>query len=279
MELTDIQKKLINKLPQENIVRARVIEQSLDIMQITGVVSDSKRFNEIIDTIFVIYRHISECDKSIELIIKELEEISKDIDKGKYDNKDTCFLSLESSCEAVLQKSKLIIDKIHKIPSILFDDVSYHNFNMTNLAKNFEDKYGKEHILVKMISNDYEIWAKRLYELRDAIEHTKNKEIKYIHMEKVSHRHYLMPQWYISYIDKEDEEPTDILHALDIFFNNMLKYFEDVFAVCCVEYSGLIYNLGIKVIPEEERNEKCPKRIELQYIQYTNMEIHHAKRT
>ena len=134
-------------------------------------------------------------------------------------------------------------------------------------AKDWADETPNYDLLAKMLGGDQR-WIKTWVDIRNAIEHPKaNKFVETANFKLEANRSITLPTWRLIHPEHQDmNEPQNLLDAMSICIENLLKFYEDLQIVLIGGQLLPPAKIAYEVIPEKLRNSDLPLRYNCQKI-------------
>ncbi|SEA84448.1 hypothetical protein SAMN05660420_03386 [Desulfuromusa kysingii] len=180
---------------------------------------------------------------------------------------------LESKIDQFLYSAKSCLRELAKIFGLFFGK-EFSEARYDQVKEWATKEFGEASELAKIISQDHDLWIKKLVSMRNAVEHPGGYS-GHLHI----HNYDLLPEnhpdfpklieptWHLN------EEPrVSIRKDLEVSISNILHFSEDML-VLCMRQSGLPEIIQIVEIPEAERDEKCPVRLKFTLSDKINLTL------
>lgn len=260
-----MEKFILRKLSDigtENPIVARLSIQTSRIVE--PFIKDKKTRDEIYEILGIkIKDRIISCFKIYKYLVDELNKadsyINLHIDEIRSAQciEIPSIIDLNDKCESFLYQAKSSLRDLCTLFSIFFNkDFSEPRFD--NIMKWALNKFGEHDDLYLMIKQNHDSWISRIISMRNAVEHPGGYSgvIHITNIEMIGDYKFIEPKWGLN-----AEKGSSIRKEMEIFINNMLFFCEDLLMICLIKLNKNLPFAFIE-IPEDERDPKCPMRIQ-----------------
>ncbi len=247
---------------------ARTILQAKDIL---GSVVLNKEFDRqaILDHVWDCTQHLINCESSYYKIYSDTMKLMKKCDEIITRKKNTSHIpslpqieNLDQHVGAFLGNGKRFLEKSHELLCIFYgctcfssDFPAYRSW----MTKNKKDRTE----IITFLKQEKD-WIELLAWYRNALDINHSRAGFEVIVENFKLRagnKFTGPCWKYDFShrnDKVQDEPHDLIHGMDVFINNMLTFFEELFLLCVKDNWDVRYNYEIHKHNKESVNVKCP---------------------
>lgn len=258
--------KKISDHGTSNPIVARLCVQTSEIIKFFRL--EKEKHDEVIDTYFNhIKPRIIKCDEIEKSITEESEKIREDILNNKLSTQSGGRVIALPQVNDLVSKSENFLynakSALRDISNILNHYLiwSSHIANTTKYKKTFEDRFGPEFPMAKLLKED-ESWIKDIINMRNAVEHPSSKlgalnisNIELLHTNEKGQRFFQGPVWHF-----DGKAPSDICKDMNVTTDNILRFAEDMLVVSYIQLNPDTA-FQFAEIPENERDPECPIRL------------------
>lgn len=240
-----------------NHIVARTSYQS---QQLLNLYAFGKEFEKLrFEVMWEIQQRLVECYKISSSLIEEIN--NNKIAFKKKVKSDPSFhpwvMNLDTSLESSFQSAKLVLRDIGGIIKLFFGEDFGHLYHKAQ--KWAEDQFGEDDRLTKTLGSNSK-WIKELIDIRNAVEHPKDKPRGRLHINNFCIRRsnseveLREPSWNLT-----DEPPYIISTILPAIVELLLRLSEELYVTSLIKQYTPI-DVKIEDIPEEQRDESAPVR-------------------
>jgi hypothetical protein len=255
--------KVLNQGTSNPIV-AEILIQPVNILDLFPL------SNDIRDKIFSICN--DSCKRLLEMkefeiwLVHENNSIKQDfllnglkrIGDDSYET--SIIIGLDTKAEAFLQSAKLTIRDCGMLLGLIFGQSFDHKFHI--IVEWVKKEFGTSDAFVFWLDGNQK-WIKNIIEMRNAIEHPSEKPRGRLHISNIDFNFVGNrtigndPVWFLT-----GESPTSIVSDIKSINNRILHFEQEVIIISLLKKFPEI-PVDIREIPENERDPKCPVRLEL----------------
>ena len=247
-----------------NPIVARMTVQSSDILDAFPIKTDVK------EKIFSV--HLNLCTRLLEMkkfetwLQHEYDEIKSNfllhgLEKVGADAFETPqIIGLETRVETFLQSSKLSIRDCGSFFGMIFGERFGHRFD--KIIKWAKRQFGENDDFFKWIEGNG-LWIKQVIDMRNALEHPTDEPRGCLFIQNVDFTFSggkasgSDPVWFLT-----GDPPSSLVADTQMLNKNLLNFAEDLLAISLLKKYPEV-PLDIQEIPLEERDLKCPVRLQL----------------
>ncbi len=253
-----------------NPIVARLSVQTNDLCRLFFM--DEKLVQAAFDIYgFKVQPRLLECYRVHQELEAELVKIDQEMTKQGLRSRPCASLSeipsiprLQALCESFLYSSKASLREVVAVFGVFFGKV-FNSPRFDEIAEWAAQEFGKDHELTRMLTEDHDLWIRKLVTFRNAIEHPGGKLDK-LHIHDIELVPFgegcklAEPCWAYG-----SEPPRPVSPDMEAATDNILTLAEDLLIVLLkTRYPDS--PIGFVQIPEEQRNPKIPVRIRAQLV-------------
>jgi len=240
-----------------NSIVARTFYQSQQLLKLYAFDKEFEKHNS--EVMWEIQRQLLNCYEKSSSIINEIEN-SKLAFKEKVKN-DLSFhpwiMNLDTRLESFFQSAKLGLRNIGGILKLFFGEDFVHFYHKA--LKWAKEQFGEDDPLTKTL-NSHSKWIVEVIDIRNAIEHPKEKQRGRFHVDNFRIRRcdsrveLAEPLWWLT-----DDPPYIVSAVLPIIVEQLLRLSEELYVTSLIKQKTPIL-VEIKEIPEDNRDKSAPMR-------------------
>jgi len=221
-----------------------------DIIQLASISEEQKEVIKLVN--YKVMCHLIKAEKIGNKIRGQIENKIEQIKKDGVKTQSfercvdlPCTENLEDMTD-FLKSSKKALQEMMKIFN-LFIETGYTNPRYDKVISELKNKYGENDDLVRITQEDYDLWIKKLLDLRDEEEHPKAEQ--FLHDFDINYDEK-QQKWIVS--EPKFYEGTPVYSFIETTIHNLFTFCEET----SIYFLGkhLPKMVGIYEIPKEERN-------------------------
>lgn len=260
--------RTIYQIGTDNSFVARTIIQSKEIVD-TVLLRKGLEKQKVLNHVWACSKLLFNCEESYYKIFTRTTGLMPECDAIISKHKKSCYIpqlpqleDLEQHVVAFLGNAKRFLETSHGLINIFYDS-PYFDSNFKSyrewMAKNKPD-----HENIRRLLEQDKDWIQFISWSRNALDvnHSQPQFKVVIENFKLNKgNRFTSPSWRYDFTAKNggvQNKPSDIIMDMNIYMNNMLTFFEEVFMLCIQDNWDVRYNFQIYKRTENEINKKCP---------------------
>lgn len=214
---------------------------------------------EVMFSLVALDRIVSQIEKSIENTKEVISENVQIYVIGQSPPPVPIVEFLEVDFRTCVLINHHILHAISDLFSVCLD-LSFKRGRFDEILKLLRQRFDSSDPLVLMMESDHS-WIYCWNEVRNAIEHPRpDYFVRVNNFRLLPNREIQLPTWQIKHSTLDMYRPQAMIEALNNLRLNVLGFYENLLVELVDKAMQFPFPIGIRDIPEHERNPECPKR-------------------